>query len=223
MNNGGRVAFSENTTTPMGFETRILTSANGTTYSVIAGVGDPSAGVPAPYFGTGVAINDRGDVLFSATQPMLFSIVMYVSDGQTMWRVEGDPFVNGVGAGVGARAMNNAGQIVFAIGDSFLSQVWRADPLLAGDFNRDGSVDAADYVVWRKNDATPTGYDVWHANFGRTAALGVSAAPASDKNAAIPEPSTLIMFVGIMVVSSITRARHCHKIMHNRDAEIRPM
>ena len=30
-----------------------------------------------------------------------------------------------------------------------------------GDFNGDGTVDAADYVVWRKTDGTPLGYDTW--------------------------------------------------------------
>ena len=44
---------------------------------------------------------------------------------------------------------------------------------LAGDFNRDGSVDAADYVVWRRhlsgNSFVDTAnYQTWRANFGRT-------------------------------------------------------
>ncbi len=38
---------------------------------------------------------------------------------------------------------------------------------LAGDFNDDGIVDAADYVVWRNEIGTPAGYDMWRANFGR--------------------------------------------------------
>jgi hypothetical protein len=56
---------------------------------------------------------------------------------------------------------------------------------LAGDYNDDGSVDAADYVVWRKNDGTPEGYDTWRANFGETAtgAGGIST---------VPEPATLL-------------------------------
>jgi T5SS/PEP-CTERM-associated repeat protein len=43
-------------------------------------------------------------------------------------------------------------------------------PLLAGDYNGNGTVDAADYVVWRKNDGTQAGYDTWRANFGASAA-----------------------------------------------------
>ena len=40
---------------------------------------------------------------------------------------------------------------------------------LPGDFNDDGTVDAADYVVWRKTDGTQIGYDTWRAHFGETA------------------------------------------------------
>jgi hypothetical protein len=38
-----------------------------------------------------------------------------------------------------------------------------------GDINADGRVDAADYVVWRKNGGTPNQYNDWRANFGRSA------------------------------------------------------
>ncbi len=55
----------------------------------------------------------------------------------------------------------------------------------AADYNRDGGVDAADYVVWRKNDGTQTGYDTWRANFGSMAgASGLARQTA-------PEPTTL--------------------------------
>ena len=36
-----------------------------------------------------------------------------------------------------------------------------------GDYNDDGAVNAADYVVWRKTDGTPEGYNTWRANFGK--------------------------------------------------------
>ena len=56
---------------------------------------------------------------------------------------------------------------------------------LAGDYNRDGSVDAADYSVWRKTEGSTTDlqadgngdgrvdqadHDLWKANFGESAA-----------------------------------------------------
>lgn len=66
-------------------------------------------------------------------------------------------------------------------------------PGLAGDYNNDGAVNAADYVVWRNGDSpddTQAGYNLWRANFGRTAASGSAAGSAS---AAVPEPSTLVL------------------------------
>ena len=62
-----------------------------------------------------------------------------------------------------------------------------APPGLAGDFNEDNKVDAADYVVWRKNDGTNNGlpndnglgtpigvahFNLWRANFGEMAGSG---------------------------------------------------
>jgi hypothetical protein len=75
-----------------------------------------------------------------------------------------------------------------------------------GDFNDNGVVDAADYVLWRNggplmNDPTPGvqpgDYDTWKANFGKTGGAGSAAATA------VPEPSTLLLvclaLVGHMV------------------------
>jgi hypothetical protein len=60
-----------------------------------------------------------------------------------------------------------------------------------GDFNQDGTVDAADYVVWRKTDGTQTGYDSWRANFGTSLLAGSgSAIPSAESLPAVPEPST---------------------------------
>ncbi|HVT30677.1 MAG TPA: autotransporter-associated beta strand repeat-containing protein, partial [Lacipirellulaceae bacterium] len=42
----------------------------------------------------------------------------------------------------------------------------------AGDFNHNGTVDAADYVIWRKgaspNPNSPTDYNTWRSTFGQT-------------------------------------------------------
>lgn len=68
---------------------------------------------------------------------------------------------------------------------------------MPGDFNGNGTVDAADYVVWRKGPATmytQTDYDVWRAQFGQTAHSGASA------SIAVPEATTaqLMYIVGIL-------------------------
>ena len=65
---------------------------------------------------------------------------------------------------------------------------------LAGDYNLNGVVDAADFVVWRKGLGTlytQSDYIVWRAHFGRTAGSGSS----TVANAAVPEPSTLVLLV----------------------------
>jgi fibronectin-binding autotransporter adhesin len=74
---------------------------------------------------------------------------------------------------------------------------------LPGDFNGDGAVDAADYVVWRKKNGPQVDYNTWRANFGRTTGSGTGSSVVSD-GSAVPEPTAVgILFVviasGLMV------------------------
>lgn len=83
-----------------------------------------------------------------------------------------------------------------------------APPVTPGDYNEDGTVDAADYVVWRKNPAAfggdPDGYNTWRTNFGRTSSGG----GALVGSAAIPEPASLLIAVFVVVgISSLSRRR----------------
>ena len=75
-------------------------------------------------------------------------------------------------------------------------------PLLAGDFNNDLSVDAADYVAWRKSDGTQVGYETWRNHFGKTAGSKVLA------SAALPEPASgWLLMLGTAVASWIGQRR----------------
>lgn len=88
---------------------------------------------------------------------------------------------------------------------------------LPGDYNQNGTVDAADYVVWRKNEGTssslpndpiggvigPAQYAQWRANFGQTAGSG----SAMMANAAVPEPATLIACLIAMAGSFLSQGR----------------
>jgi T5SS/PEP-CTERM-associated repeat protein len=76
---------------------------------------------------------------------------------------------------------------------------------LPGDYNGDGRVDAADYVVWRKNDGGQSGYDLWRTNFGRTAGSGAVSGNAAAS--AVPEPSSLIVACWLLVTIWSRRAR----------------
>jgi hypothetical protein len=71
------------------------------------------------------------------------------------------------------------------------------DAGLPGDYNHDGSVDAADYVVWRKTDGSQAGYNAWRANFGTTRGPGSgSALPSAEPlSAAVPEPGALTIMI----------------------------
>jgi serpin B len=75
-------------------------------------------------------------------------------------------------------------------------------PALQGDYNGDGVVDAADYVVWRKEDGTQTGYDTWRAHFGETAAANSSLSSASA-----PEPASLVLLLAGIGITCGRRRR----------------
>ncbi len=90
---------------------------------------------------------------------------------------------------------------------------WSNTAALPGDFNHDGKVDMADYVVWRNTlnqsgsnlaaDADLNGridaadYAIWRSHFGQTAGSGAGAA-------AVPEPASL-GFVLLAIAFSMTR------------------
>jgi hypothetical protein len=78
---------------------------------------------------------------------------------------------------------------------------------LIGDYNSDGTVDAADFVVWRKNpDALggDAGFNTWRANFGRATADGAIVGSPSAAN--VPEPATVMMFVIGAILTSFQLA-----------------
>ncbi len=75
-----------------------------------------------------------------------------------------------------------------------------AAPGLPGDFNNNGTVDAADYVVWRNGlgtTYTQNDYNVWRSHFGQTAGSG------SLTGGAVPEPATTVVLIwGVFVLLS---------------------
>jgi len=54
----------------------------------------------------------------------------------------------------------------FSAAESFAVGAGTSAAVTDGDFNSDGQVDAADYVVWRKNGGSVNEYDAWRATFG---------------------------------------------------------
>jgi hypothetical protein len=82
----------------------------------------------------------------------------------------------------------------------------------AGDFNGDGAVNAADYVVWRKGlgtTYTQDDYNVWRAHFGATAGSGSGSALGLPSQAAVPEPaSAILLLLALVIVGASVRGWH---------------
>jgi arylsulfatase A-like enzyme len=85
----------------------------------------------------------------------------------------------------------------YALPFAYETNILSAQAALGGDFNHDGKVDSADYVVWRKTGTGgEQGYQAWRANFGNSVAGLNQSIPDGGLAAAIPEPATWIM-IGI--------------------------
>jgi hypothetical protein len=110
--------------------------------------------------------------------------------------------------------------VIYKIVDAFY--------LPEGDYNEDGTVDAADYTLWRdtlgqeptvgtqvrrgsgadgnRNGVIDAGdYDVWAAHFGETISGSGSGSIAN-----VPEPTALLSaIIGLLVVGAATRRSRC--------------
>lgn len=91
-------------------------------------------------------------------------------------------------------------------------------PAVSGDYNNNGAVDAADYVMWRKQfgqngpglasdgtgpGGTPDGsvdnldYTFWRAHFGETSGVGSASGAGSITTSSVPEPATLSLLFAL--------------------------
>lgn len=123
-------------------------------------------------------------------------------------------FINGVSQATGTWGPLGSGAMhesIFFAGTGMLYVTTLASPV-PGDFNRNGAVDAGDYVIWRKNNGTnnalandnglgtPVGqphYGLWRSKFGNT--VGSGDGSAAGKLAAVPEPCSAIIGLGSLL------------------------
>ncbi|MEX2170096.1 MAG: hypothetical protein WD851_12365 [Pirellulales bacterium] len=100
-----------------------------------------------------------------------------------------------------------------------------------GDYNNNGVVDAADYVVWRDNEGAnntlpnntlpgPIGlshYNQWKANFGKSSASGAGLTDAAG--ATVPEPAAWALWMAAIACGVFRRRSEMHANF-NRAADI---
>jgi hypothetical protein len=110
-------------------------------------------------------------------------------------------------------AVGNLYIVAYASGSVFKINTTQ---LLTGDYNADGTVNAADYVVWRKTFGSTTSlaadgnhnnliddgdFTVWRNNFGNTvhtSALGA---------AGVPEPSVAVVAIQLVLILAVGQRR----------------
>jgi hypothetical protein len=95
---------------------------------------------------------------------------------------------------------------------------------LAGDYNDDGTVNAADYIIWRRSQGTGSlqadgdtngvingsDYAVWREVFGANGGSGASMAANAF---GVPEPSSGVLFVALVLLRSVARPyRRCRSL-----------
>jgi hypothetical protein len=150
------------------------------------------------------------DVVGSSTDGRRFDGDLLGSQYLFQWDIE--PAANG--------GLLLSGQVFWAGGRIEITTITdaRLVPGIAGDYNQNGAVDAADYVVWRREQgqtgpglaADGSGNDVvdevdlaiWRSRFGETA----PPVPAAGFSAgAIPEPATLALFLAALYALAAPR------------------
>ncbi|MEX2168159.1 MAG: PEP-CTERM sorting domain-containing protein [Pirellulales bacterium] len=140
---------------------------------------------------------------------MLGNYVPFTTDSFTVLTASG--ILNGTfsNAAPSERLATTDGRGSFLIhyneGGSFdPNQIVLTDFLLAGDFNNDGIVSAADYTVWRDTDNSPEGYIAWQRNFGLAYGTG-----SSDlQTAPVPEPAAWQLLLAAALIAGLF-ARRC--------------
>jgi PEP-CTERM motif len=225
---GETVFWAEFTDNNVKFNGLFVGSADGLVEVARSGQPAPDQiGVIGPYLSGLTEINDAGQFAFTAASDWRSTDgAAYIYDGNDLTTIAriGQPLAGSTLESIESLCscdsmnINAEGQVVFQFqltDDRTGILLFTPDgPPTPGDFNKDGTVDAADYVVWRKNPGgiyTPDDYNTWCANFGKSSSLG----SGSGANAieGVPEPATimLLLFAAAGLRSRRRRIRRpCH-------------
>lgn len=82
-----------------------------------------------------------------------------------------------------------------------VSIIGHLTPALAGDFNGDGALNAADYTTWRDQPAFwgVADYDSWAVGYGKT--------DSSSQSLTVPEPAIMTVALLCLVLTGVYRRR----------------
>jgi autotransporter-associated beta strand protein len=192
--------------TKTGVGTLKLTGANTYTGDTAVQAGTLSITNPA------LTLADGADVLLATGA--VFNLNFSGTDNIRSLFFDGISQAVGTWGSLASTAMNKSN---FFTGTGVLDITTFVSPILSGDYNNDGKVDAADYIAWRNNQGTtnvlpndPIGgtigaaqYNQWRAHFGQTAGSGASL----NESTAVPEPKAIVLFAIAGGVSVTIRRR----------------
>jgi hypothetical protein len=177
-----------------GGDTHILTAPTASAVSVLS-LSNP-------------VLPDTKDLYLSATRTALELNLSGLTDTIRSFYVDGLAQPSGLYGPIGSANTNDT-ELAMITGDGYLNVTSLPGVGVPGDFNNNGVVDGADYVLWRKggplqNEVDTPGtvnaqdYLDWRARFGNTMGSGSSLGAA-----AVPEPSTvmLLVFIASLFVS----------------------
>lgn len=111
------------------------------------------------------------------------------------------PQATGLWGAVGSGATHES-SLIFGTGTLMVSSFGG----IPGDYNVDTKVNAADFVLWRKDPASyngAAGYGIWRANFGNPPGAGSG---AGLDGGAVPEPATCGLVLCV-VIGMLSRCR----------------
>jgi hypothetical protein len=145
-------------------------------------------------------VNDTVDWMLDSIETRSWNYVDDIMDGETLARTFGpvgsDAYYDSLWDSTGAFTQSQ-----FQLATEMVASAWYSawidagSPVLGvyGDYNGDKSVDAADYVAWRKTDNSSGGYDVWLHTYGAIVESGAGLATA-------PEPAACCLLAIAMAV-----------------------
>ena len=167
------------------------------------------------------AVQGGTQSLFNANARSNLALAIFDQDGQAVLALSNQTAEGGIESFTGLRLPAAGKYFARVTGSTEIVQLYQLDlaavalaAALPGDFNFDGEVNAADYLVWRKlSGETGLGlaadangdevvdeadYQIWNANFGAIAASTTAVLAAS-----VPEPhcGTLALIAGLGLLS----------------------